>query len=53
MSQHPSFKTGGKSVKAKRSVLKRYERIDMLKKEGKLNAQSSSVFGLPKIKPEV
>lgn len=48
MSRHPSF---GKSSGAvtKRSVLKRFERIDVLKKLGRWDAKKSTrVTGLPK-----
>ncbi len=46
MSQHASF--GGKGqIKAKRNVLKRYERIRHLQKKGKWS-EEKSVFGLPK-----
>lgn len=46
MSQHPSFGGKGK-IKAKRNVLKRYERIRYLRKKGKWS-EGKSVFGLPK-----
>jgi small basic protein (TIGR04137 family) len=48
MSRHPSF---GKSSKktAKRNVLKRFERIDVLKKLGRWNdAEKKRITGLPK-----
>lgn len=47
MSRHPSY---GKSNKAgkKRNVLKRFERIDVLKSLGKWNEESKKVTGLPK-----
>jgi small basic protein (TIGR04137 family) len=48
MSRHPSF---GKSTKGgtKRNVLKRFERIDVLKKLGKWEeGKSAKVTGLPK-----
>ncbi|HXF29260.1 MAG TPA: small basic protein [Chlamydiales bacterium] len=48
MSRHPSF---GKSTKAvsKRNVLKRFERIDKLKKLGKWkDGVDTRVTGLPK-----
>ncbi len=48
MSQHKSFKTGGR-IKAKRNVLKRFERIEKLKKEGKWK-EGDKAFGLPKTK---
>ncbi len=50
MSQHPSLK-GAKSVGAKRSVLKRFERIKLLKKRGAW-VEGSSPIGLPKTEPE-
>ena len=34
MSQHSSFKSGGSASSKKRSVLKRFERIDLLRKRG-------------------
>ncbi len=48
MSQHKSFKTGGK-VKAKRNVLKRFERIEKLKKDGNWK-EGDKVTALPKTK---
>ena len=46
MTQHPSFtRSGG------RNVLKRHERVDLLKKRG-MWTESSSVLGMPKTKPE-
>ena len=50
MSRHPSFGKGSK-IMQKRNVLKRYERIDELKKKGKWK-EDDSVFGLPKTKGE-
>ncbi|MEM7146183.1 MAG: small basic protein [Verrucomicrobiota bacterium] len=50
MSQHPSLK-GSKSVGAKRSVLKRFERIKLLRKRSEWK-EGSSPIGLPKTKPE-
>ena len=47
MSIHPSL-TAAKGKK-QRSVLKRYERIEKLKKESKWKDDTSS-FGLPKVK---
>ena len=47
MSIHPSL-TAAKGKK-QRSVLKRYERVEKLKKEGKWKDDTSS-FGLPKVK---
>ncbi|MCX6338901.1 MAG: small basic protein [Candidatus Aureabacteria bacterium] len=48
MSRHPSFGGSGK-VKARRNVLKRFERIDILKAKGKLK-EGDSPLGLPKTK---
>ena len=50
MSQHPSLK-GASTITAKRNVLKRFERVDLLKKRGQFKA-SQSVIGLPKTKPD-
>jgi len=50
MSVHPSLKTKG-AVSEKRNVLKRYERIDQLKKEGRYK-DGDKPWGLPKTKPE-
>ena len=48
MSQHPSLSSSGKD-KAHRSVLKRYERVKMLKEKEKWD-NKESVYGLPKVK---
>lgn len=48
MSRHPSF---GKATRAakKRNVLKRFERVDVLKKLGRLDLEERKrVTGLPK-----
>ena len=50
MSQHPSFGGKGK-IKAKRNVLKRYERLRALQANDKWR-EGDSVFGLPKSKGE-
>ena len=50
MSRHPSLKTGGK-IRKKRNVLKRFERIDQLRTEGRWQEGTSKVLGLPKTKP--
>lgn len=48
MSRHPSFGKASKAVK-KRNVLKRFERIDVLKKLGRWNEKAAKrVTGLPK-----
>lgn len=48
MSRHPSFGGSGK-VKVRRNVLKRFERVDILKAKGKLK-EGDSPLGLPKTK---
>lgn len=48
MSQHPSLRSSS-TLKAKRSVLKRFERIEIMKKKGKWQ-DDKSVYGLPKTK---
>jgi len=50
MSQHPSLKKAG-SVGSKRSVLKRGERIKLMKKRGEWK-KGTSIYGLPKTLPE-
>lgn len=48
MSRHPSFGKAGKTAQ-KRNVLKRFERVDVLKKIGKWkSAENKKVTGLPK-----
>jgi len=51
MSLHPSLKIRG-AVGEKRNVLKRYERIDILK-EIERYKDGEKVWGLPKTKPKV
>lgn len=51
MSQHKSFTKNTTSTSKHKKVLKRFERIDLLKKRG-LWKTNSSIFGLPKTKPE-
>ena len=51
MSQHRSLK-GASTIIAKRNVLKRFERIDLLKKRGQWK-ETNKVIGLPKTKPDV
>jgi len=48
MSQHPSLRSSDKD-KQHRSVLKRYERVKILK-DKELWKDDASVFGLPKVK---
>ena len=50
MSLHPSFKSASKIV-TRRNVLKRYERIDALRKRGQWKA-GDRAYGLPKTKPD-
>jgi len=50
MSQHPSLKARG-GIGARRNVLKRFERIDILKEEGRYQ-DGKKVWGLPKTKPK-
>jgi small basic protein (TIGR04137 family) len=52
MSQHPSLKLSGGSVGAKRSVLKRFERVKLMKKRGQWK-DGQSAIGLPKTLPEL
>ena len=51
MSQHPSLKSS-KTVGAKRSVLKRFERVKLLKSRGEWEEGKRSAIGLPKTKPD-
>lgn len=50
MSQHRSLK-GASTITAKRNVLKRFERVELLKKRGQWKP-GQSVIGLPKTQPE-
>lgn len=50
MSQHQSLK-GANKIQARRNVLKRFERVEILKKQNRWKA-GDRVFGLPKTKPE-
>jgi small basic protein (TIGR04137 family) len=50
MSQHPSLKLASK-IRIKRNVLKRFERIDLLRERGKWT-EGDRALGLPKTKPE-
>ena len=50
MSQHSSLK-GVSKIAAKRNVLKRYERIDLMRKRGKWK-EGDRGLGIPKTKPE-
>lgn len=51
MSQHNSFKTGAASGGSKRNVLKRFERVEILKRRGAIKTVSR-VTALPKTKPD-
>lgn len=51
MSQHNSFKSSS-ALAVKRNVLKRYERVDLLKKRGQWK-DGDRVQGLRKTKPDV
>ena len=50
MSQHRSLK-GASTITAKRNVLKRFERVELLKKRGQWK-DGAKVIGLPKTKPD-
>ncbi len=50
MSQHPSLKAASASG-ARRNVLKRFERVELLKKRGQWKA-GDRLMGLRKTKPE-
>jgi small basic protein (TIGR04137 family) len=52
MSQHPSYRKGQSSASKKRSVLKRFERVDLLVKRGAWPEGRTRVTNLPKTKPE-
>ena len=51
MSQHNSFKASGGGGKKNRTVLKRFERVDLLRKRGQW-VDGNRVIGLKKTKPE-
>lgn len=50
MSMHPSLKLASK-IRTRRNVLKRFERVELLKKLGRWS-DGDKVLGLPKTKPE-
>jgi len=50
MSQHRSLK-GASTIAAKRNVLKRFERVELLKKRGQFKS-GDKVIGLKKTRPE-
>ncbi len=49
MSIHPSLR-GADSLVGERSVLTRVERLQKLQATGKFDAETDSVFGLPKVR---
>ncbi len=51
MSQHPSFKKGASAGATNRTVLKRFERIELLRKRGEWS-NGDRVMGLKKTKPD-
>jgi small basic protein (TIGR04137 family) len=50
MSMHSSLK-GAAKIRTRRNVMKRFERIDVLKKDGRWK-EGDRAHGLPKTKPE-
>ncbi len=52
MSQHPSLKASGGGLVVKRNVLRRFERVALLKKRGQWKA-GDRVQGLRKTKADV
>jgi len=50
MTMHSSLKSASK-IAAKRNVMKRFERIDILRKNGKWK-EGDRAYGLPKTKAE-
>jgi len=52
MSQHPSLKPAGGGIVSKRNVLKRFERVEILKKRGQWK-EGDRVQGLRKTKPGI
>ena len=51
MTQHNSFKASTAGGKKNRTVLKRFERVDLLRKRGEWS-DGQRVIGLKKTKPE-
>ncbi|MDO9542374.1 MAG: small basic protein [Kiritimatiellia bacterium] len=51
MTQHTSLKSASKII-TKRNVLKRFERIDLMRARGKWK-DGDRALGLPKTKPQV
>ncbi|MBR2906330.1 MAG: small basic protein [Lentisphaeria bacterium] len=50
MSRHPSLKGSG-TIRKKRNVLKRFERINLLSADGRWKPGQKVLSGLPKTKP--
>ena len=48
MSHHPSLRVGGK-IRKIRNVMKRFERLNVLRADGRI--AEDKVYGLPKTKP--
>lgn len=51
MSQHNSYKAAGSGALKSRTVLKRFERVELLRKRGEWK-EGDRVVGLKKTKPE-
>ncbi len=51
MSQHSSLK-GSSKIIMRRNVLKRFERVELMRKRGQWKDGENRGFGLPKTKPE-
>ncbi|MCK5654890.1 MAG: small basic protein [Candidatus Aureabacteria bacterium] len=51
MSLHPSFGKNS-NIQKKRNVLKRHQRIDILKEKGTWSEDKNSIYRLPKTKNE-
>jgi small basic protein (TIGR04137 family) len=49
MSIHPSLR-GANNLSGERSVLTRFERIQKLVKDGKVDPEEDSAYGLPKVR---
>ena len=52
MSVHSSLRSKGGAIAAKRNVLKRFERINILSQKGKWK-KGDRALGLPKTKPGI
>jgi len=51
MSKHPSLKSASK-IRTQRNVLKRFERVNILKDDGRWKDGQKVLSGLPKTKPQ-